>query len=857
MCFDQECWTLLQQRAMELLLSQYIDDMANKNVPAPAPIRSDDQILPFNAWVPIGKSDAIMDFVNVLGYSEEIYFVSRMAVNNLYQLWRAILSMINQCLTRKTSGFDWPRYPVLQMLWGIIAPINVDYAKLMWEKFIQVIQTFLADKANLGIATKKDKKIKHHVIPYCRFTKRIIYHLGRKHNINQRSGSSFNMAEDDHYLGDRVSRTVFADVSSSGCADGPVDASSVAGVRLLRNDWSLRIIYHLGRKHNINQRSGSSFNMAEDDHYLGNLKFVPKCKKDKVFGMQIPKELITNNIRNAPYYNSYLEMVVKHDYKITAEEGGKKKSTSKADQSKKPATAKQPKPVSSKQSKPAPGKQPKLVKEKSTKPTPSKKASKGITKKLLTVEGKGKGIATDEQVAQSLLDLNKPKKKSTRDQLFLKRHTPATEEASTGPSAQPEDDTSANTVHDTLSPTDRNMYLEEKTAEINEGQAGSDPGKTPESRPPPERVLMEEDQAGPNPGQSHVALAGPDPELMHDDFTATVYPQVHGSLKHPDEEHVRLENTLSSTRTLSSMKILDNFTFGDQFIAVKSLEDEPRNANMETEVESMVTVPIPQASSFVPPLSTPVIDLTPPKHVSSTVQEPLYTATTETTTTTLPPPPLLSTPVIDLTPLKPVFSTVQELVFTATTKTASRVSALETIDQTINEVVKEDVQTAIQAPLRECFKDLSKADIKKILHQRMFESGSYKCHPEHEALYEALEVSMDRDNQEELHETLTTSRKRHRDDQDPPPPLPKDSDRSKRRSRILRHLLQKSLKPIDDVSIPDDVHILDFKDIGAVPLPKIKTRPDWLKPVTKEDRLKTLKPDWTVPSNDLPEPENN
>nr|GEZ62603.1 hypothetical protein [Tanacetum cinerariifolium] len=345
---------------------------------------------------------------------------------------------------------------------------------------------------------------------------------------------------------------------------------------------------------------------------------------------------------------------------------------------------------------------------------------------------------------------------------------------------------------------------------------------------------------------------------MHDDFTATVYPQVHGSLKHPDEEHVRLENTLSSTRTLSSMKILDNFTF---------------------------------ASSFVPLLSTPVIDLTPPKHVSSTVQEPLYTATTETTTTTLPPTPLLSTPVIDLTPLKPVFSTVQEPVFTATTKTASRVSALETvcanfekrhklqdktvqglssrvftlelwelphkIDQTINEVVKEDVQTAIQAPLRECFKNLSKADIKKILHQRMFESGSYKCHPEHEALYEALEVSMDRDNQEELHETLTTSRKRHRDDQDPPPPLPKDSDRSKRRSRILRHLLQKSLKPIDDVSIPDDVHILDFEDIGAVPLPKIKTRPDWLKPVTKEDRLKTLKPDWTVPSNDLPEPENN
>ncbi|GKA08207.1 putative reverse transcriptase domain-containing protein [Tanacetum coccineum] len=142
--------------------------MAYENVPAPAPTRFDDQILPFAAWVPIRKSkyntltyeaktgvysfkldetrfildanllrealeitpidqahqfvsppsgDAIMDFVNALGYTEVIHFVSRMAVNNLYQPWRAILSMINQCLTGKTSGHDMPRYPVLQMLW--------------------------------------------------------------------------------------------------------------------------------------------------------------------------------------------------------------------------------------------------------------------------------------------------------------------------------------------------------------------------------------------------------------------------------------------------------------------------------------------------------------------------------------------------------------------------------------------------------------------------------------------------------------------------------------------------------------------------------------------------------------------
>nr|GEU40781.1 hypothetical protein [Tanacetum cinerariifolium] len=64
--------------------------------------------------------------------------------------------------------------------------------------------------------------------------------------------------------------------------------------------------------------------------------------------------------------------------------------------------------------------------------------------------------------------------------------------------------------------------LEGKTAEIDEGEAGSDPGKTSNSRPPSEYVHMEEDQARPNPGLSHVALAGPDPEPMHDDFVATI-----------------------------------------------------------------------------------------------------------------------------------------------------------------------------------------------------------------------------------------------------------------------------------------------------------------------------------------------
>ncbi|GKG12410.1 hypothetical protein Tco_0346647, partial [Tanacetum coccineum] len=59
----------------------------------------------------------------------------------------------------------------------------------------------------------------------------------------------------------------------------------------------------------------------------------------------------------------------------------------------------------------------------------------GITQKLHTIKCKGKGIATDEQVAQSLLELQMPKKISTTDQYIFQRRIPVTEEASTRPSA--------------------------------------------------------------------------------------------------------------------------------------------------------------------------------------------------------------------------------------------------------------------------------------------------------------------------------------------------------------------------------------------------------------------------------------
>ncbi|GJZ44209.1 hypothetical protein Tco_0591464 [Tanacetum coccineum] len=173
-----------------LSLSAILNTMADMNIPAndvpaeqaPAiapPTRTDDQILPLRKWVPVGKSnyvldvlksqrnlifkldeqwfnlhkdilrdalqitpindnnpfvappssDAVIEYVNTLGYPCTFRNVSAMSVNDLYQPWRSILSMINMCLTGKTAGHDRLRHLVLQILWGIIHRSNIDCAE--------------------------------------------------------------------------------------------------------------------------------------------------------------------------------------------------------------------------------------------------------------------------------------------------------------------------------------------------------------------------------------------------------------------------------------------------------------------------------------------------------------------------------------------------------------------------------------------------------------------------------------------------------------------------------------------------------------------------------------------------------
>ncbi|GJT80948.1 E-beta-farnesene synthase [Tanacetum coccineum] len=442
---------------------------------------------------------------------------------------------------------------------------------------------------------------------------------------------------------------------------------------------------------------------------------------------------------------------------------------------------------------------------------------------LPEVQGKGKEKVIEEQAAHDLLTLQTLKKKSPTEQFIFQRRPPMPTESSThaeSPSMDAE-----------LNLTDSETESDEEASKINarnqeEGQAGPNPGVQDEGQAGPNPGVQDEGQAGPNPGiaaesqlqSSHVVHAGPNlehmdlgtsdastqqkPEQMDEEFTTTAYPNVQENLKLLTEDQVILEEPASSTGTLSSLQNLDkDLSFTDQFFVEKTQEEEPGKTNAEAEVQSMVSVPIHQDTSSVPPMTTPVIDLTKSQSDSSL---PTSTATistiTTTTTTPLPPPPQPQQSTADPILVKHIGELEQHMADLIQNnlaleerldKQGSRLYNLENLNiphkvsQAVDEIVTDAVDWAMQAPLRARFRDLPTVDMKEILQQRMFEDNSYQAHDVHNDLYEALQKSLELDysNQRLADQEEARKKRRKRRDvprtppgsppsQPPPPPPP-------------------------------------------------------------------------------------
>nr|GEV04642.1 hypothetical protein [Tanacetum cinerariifolium] len=674
---------------------QRLDTMAVVNVNAPAdqaptmepPTGIDDQILPHIRWEPIGKataiwmceldeqwfdltkdtlrdaflitpvnnnkafssppsSDALVNFVNELGYPKLVRNLSNVVTNDMFQPWRALTTIINLCLTGKTLGFERPRAPVLQILWG--------------------------------------------------------------------------------------------------------------------------------RKHKFHPRSDSPLHLPNEEHVLGYLKFSAKGSKREVFGMPIHGNLITTDIQGSdPDSLAPKPTKTTKKSKSTAPKVDPRPPVSKLASSQQP----EPKPALAKTQ----GKKHKLVTEISDKPSQARKYRPGLEPRV-DDEVADVQRALEESL-KSIYDVPRgplppvvirvpefrkyqplpetPKKKSPADQYIFQRRT----STPTGSSGHDE----SSSLYAKLRLMDSEVESDEDVLGIDagvqgEGLAGSNPDDQDKGHTRPNPDEQAEGQAGPNPGDAAASQTLPSP-VVH---------------ARPNLEHMDFQ-----VADVSTQPHLEQMDEGFTTTAYPK-------TTAKTEAESMVSVTIQLDTSAIPPMTTRVVDLT-LRPESPNVHRPLQAMETETTTTT-------TTTTIHSPPSQPQQSTTDSVLMKhigelehimenliqenkyleerldshgARLYTLKNLDIHQRMSKAVDEIVTDAVDWAIQAPLRNCFRDLPEADMKEILHQRMWETNSYKTHKDYMMLYEALKKSMNRDHFKELAKDPAEARKKKKKRRDSPKTPPR------------------------------------------------------------------------------------
>nr|GEW54122.1 ribonuclease H-like domain-containing protein [Tanacetum cinerariifolium]GEW54129.1 ribonuclease H-like domain-containing protein [Tanacetum cinerariifolium] len=252
-----------------------------------------------------------------------------------------------------------------------------------------------------------------------------------------------------------------------------------------------------------------------------------------------------------------------------------------------------------------------------------------------------------------------------------------------------------------------------------------------------------------------------------------------------------LDQTLNTWTLRPQMSQL-NYTLSKWMKSSLQLPTNIKNekSTTETEAESMVSVTIQQDTFAIPPMTTLVIDLT------SRPDSPNAHRT------------------LQATHLEERLDSHGARLYTL-----ENLDVPQQVSKVVDEIVTDAVDRDIQASLQNRFRDLPEADMKEILHQRMWETNSYRAHEDHMMLYEALEKSMNRDHTDELLKDLAEARrrkkKRHDSLKTPPGSLPHQP--SPPSPPAYLHM--------DDDMAPDEhVHSSDDEDIRNAHIPKFCKR---------------------------------
>nr|GEX40871.1 histone deacetylase 14 [Tanacetum cinerariifolium] len=661
---------------------------------------------------------------------------------------------------------------------------------------------FIEDKQNLSQHTSGKKRATLIVIPSIRFTKLIIHHLQRKHMFHPRPDSPLHLSNEEsilrylkfcakgtknevfgmpipdslitaeiqqatyyrEYLAKVTHHRKYLAGKTEGVQNSPAPKPTHPARKPkapTRPSISIPILWGIVTRTNIDyaERIWEEFTQS-----IHTLIVIPSIRFTKLIIHHLQRKNRFHPRPNSPLHLSNKEPVLgylKFSAKDTKSEGVQNPPAPKPTQpARKPKAHTRPSisiPVASTQ--PAPTSAPaksqenkrKQATETTDKPAKAKRIKRSISRKTRQPISSQKSVGASEaeevpaeepQVADEDTDYQKAVEESMKDAYALpkgplppvvirepesKKYQPLPEVPGKGKAKVTEEQVAHDLLslqkHKKTSPADQ--YIFQRRVSEPTGSFGHDESPyalfgQSDNEEESEKFMLGAEEGGQDEDREHmdldVADVSPQPssEQLDEGFTATIYPNVKENLKLTVEEPVLLEEPASSSGTLSSLQHLSrDFSFGDQFFSDKH-SDADKNA--KTEVESMMNEH---------------------QQLKATT-----TDTTTTTTTTLPPQ-------------APQQSTTETMMM-------KRIGKLEHIMAGLIQVNK-DMEERLDS-----HGDLPEADMKEILHQRMWEFDSYKSHEDHMQLFEALEKSMNRDHSKELAQDLAEARKKRKKSRESP-----------------------------------------------------------------------------------------
>ncbi|GJX70258.1 hypothetical protein Tco_0307429, partial [Tanacetum coccineum] len=94
-------------------------------------------------FVETPSEESLLTFLVELGYKGQVNKLPSMFVDYMHQPWRTLATIINKCLSGKTSSNDKLRKSRIEILWGMFHKKNVDFVELIWEDFQEYGQAIL------------------------------------------------------------------------------------------------------------------------------------------------------------------------------------------------------------------------------------------------------------------------------------------------------------------------------------------------------------------------------------------------------------------------------------------------------------------------------------------------------------------------------------------------------------------------------------------------------------------------------------------------------------------------------------------------------------------------------------------